>query len=272
MIEAGGPSRRHAWLGLGRCSLSARAARPRPSRRCAAAGEDVPSRLSRGCFRRPPTRLALEAFRQGLRDLGYVEGQNIVIEYRHEGGGFGAAARPRRRAGWAKTGRARRGHDERALAVRRATTTIPIVFMGVTDPVTAGLVESLSRPGGNTTGITNIAAILTGKRLELLKETIPSLSRVAVLWDPQAPGSVPQWQESQLRARELGLQLPFDGGQQRRWLRGGVQRGGRGAQHRPVGDPQPSGQLQPEADCRSGRQPSATIDLRSLRTTRRTAA
>jgi ABC-type uncharacterized transport system substrate-binding protein len=58
-----------------------------------------------------------------------------------------------------------------ALAVRRATTTIPIVFMGVTDPVTAGLVESLSRPGGNTTGITNIAAILTGKRLELLKET-----------------------------------------------------------------------------------------------------
>ena len=79
--------------------------------------------------------------------------------------------------------------------------------MGVTDPVVAGLVESLSRPGGNTTGITNIAAVLTGKRLELLKATLPGLSRVAVLWDPQAPGSVPQWQESQLRARELGLQL-----------------------------------------------------------------
>jgi putative ABC transport system substrate-binding protein len=77
----------------------------------------------------------------------------------------------------------------------------------VTDPVTAGLVQSLSRPGGNITGITNIAAILTGKRLELLKETLPGLSRVAVLWDPHAPGSVPQWQESQLRARELGLQL-----------------------------------------------------------------
>ena len=79
--------------------------------------------------------------------------------------------------------------------------------MGVTDPVTAGLVESLARPGGNTTGITNMAAILTSKRLELLKETIPVVSRVAVLWDPQAPGSVPQWQESQLPARELGLQL-----------------------------------------------------------------
>jgi putative ABC transport system substrate-binding protein len=94
-----------------------------------------------------------------------------------------------------------------ALAVKKATAAIPIVFMGVTDPVTAGLVESLPRPGGNTTGITNIAAILTGKRLELLKETIPKVSRVAVLWDPQAPGSIPQWQESQLPARELGLQL-----------------------------------------------------------------
>ncbi len=94
-----------------------------------------------------------------------------------------------------------------ALAAKNATKTIPIVFMGVTDPVVAGLVESLARPGGNSTGITNIAAILTGKRLELLKETVPKLSRVAVLWDPQAPGSAPQWKESLLPARELGLQL-----------------------------------------------------------------
>ena len=79
--------------------------------------------------------------------------------------------------------------------------------MGVTDPVTAGLVDSLARPGGNITGITNMAAILTGKRLALLKETIPNLSHVAVLWDPKAPGSVPQWHESQQPARELGLQL-----------------------------------------------------------------
>ena len=149
----------------------------------------------------------LEAFRQGLRELGYVEGQNLVIEYRHEGGGFGrlpdlAAELVRQRPDVlvAVTTNA-------ALAMRRATTTIPIVFMGVTDPETAGLVESLSRPGGNTTGITNIATILTGKRLELLKGNLPRLSRVAVLWDPQAPGSVPQWQESQVRARELGLQL-----------------------------------------------------------------
>ena len=149
----------------------------------------------------------LEAFRQGLRDLGYIEGQNIVIEYRHEGGGFERL--PELAAGLL-------GHKpdvlvavttNAALAAKRATTTIPIVFMGVTDPVAAGLVESLAKPGRNATGITNIAAILTGKRLELLKDTVPNVSRVAVLWDPKAPGSLPQWQESQMPARELGLQL-----------------------------------------------------------------
>jgi len=148
----------------------------------------------------------LEAFRQGLRDLGYVEGQNVTIDFRH-------------------TDKFERLPDlaadlvrlkidvlvavttNAALAAKNATNTIPIVFMGVTDPVVAGLVDSLARPGGNSTGITNIAAILTGKRLELLKETVPKLSRVAVLWDPQAPGSAPQWKESLLPARELGLQL-----------------------------------------------------------------
>ena len=70
-----------------------------------------------------------------------------------------------------------------------------------------GLVDSLARPGGNITGFTNIGAVLAGKRLELLKETIPKLSRVAVLWNPQDPSSAQQWKESQLPARELGLQL-----------------------------------------------------------------
>jgi putative ABC transport system substrate-binding protein len=149
----------------------------------------------------------LEAFRQGLRELGYVEGQNLVVDYRHEGRGFerlpdlaDELVRQKPDVLVAVTTNA-------AQVAKKATTTIPIVFMGVTDPVTAGLVQSLSRPGGNITGITNIAAILTGKRLELLKEAVPNLTRVAVLWDPNAPGSVPQWQESQLRARELGLQL-----------------------------------------------------------------
>ena len=94
-----------------------------------------------------------------------------------------------------------------ALAAKNATRTIPIIFYTVTDPVAAGLVDSLTRPGGNITGITDIGAVLSGKRLELLKETIPKLSRVAVLWDPQNPGNAQQWKESQLPARELGLQL-----------------------------------------------------------------
>jgi putative ABC transport system substrate-binding protein len=149
----------------------------------------------------------MEAFRQGLRDLGYVEGQNITIEFRHEGRTFDrlpdlAAELLRLRVDVlvAVTTNA-------ALAAKQATSTTPIVFMGVTDPVEAGLVETLARPGRNITGITNIAAVLTGKRLELLKETIPKLSRVAILWDPKAPGSAPQWKESQLLARELGLQI-----------------------------------------------------------------
>jgi putative ABC transport system substrate-binding protein len=94
-----------------------------------------------------------------------------------------------------------------ALAAKNATRTIPIVFYFVGDPVAAGLVDSLPRPGGNITGFTIIATVLAGKRLEILKETIPKLSRVALLWNPQDPSSAQQWKESQLPARELGLQL-----------------------------------------------------------------
>jgi len=149
----------------------------------------------------------LEAFRQGLRELGYIEGENLVIEFRHEGGGFGRLPalaaellEPKPDVLVAVTTNA-------AQAAKQATTTIPIVFMGVTDPVTTGLVDSLAQPGGNITGITNMAALLTSKRLELFKETLPQVSHVAVLWDPHAPGSVPQWQASQQPAQELGLHL-----------------------------------------------------------------
>ena len=148
----------------------------------------------------------LEAFRQGLRNLGYVEGQSIAIDFRHTDK-FERLPDLAAELVRLKIDVLVAVTTNAALAAKNATNTIPIVFMGVTDPVTAGLVDSLARPGGNSTGITNIAAILTGKRLELLKETVPKLSRVAVLWDPQAPGSEPQWKESHLPARELGLQL-----------------------------------------------------------------
>ena len=149
----------------------------------------------------------VEALRQGLRDLGHVEGKNIAIEYRYAD---------------AKSDKLRALADElvhlnvdllvvattaAVQAAKNATKTIPIVFFGVTDPVAAGLVDSLARPGGNITGFTNIASVLSGKRLELLKETVPKLSRVAVLWNPQDPSSAELWKESLHPARELGLQL-----------------------------------------------------------------
>src|ERR1700747_156963 len=119
----------------------------------------------------------LEAFRQGLRELGYVEGQNIIIEYRREAGGFERLPALAAELVALKIDVLVAVSTNAALAASKTTTTIPIVFMGVTDPITAGLVDSLPRPGKNTTGITNMAAILTGKRLELLKETIPKVSR-----------------------------------------------------------------------------------------------
>ena len=149
----------------------------------------------------------LEAFRQGLRDFGYTEGQNILIDYRHESGGFELLPALAAELIHLNIDVLVAVTTNAALAAQKTTRTIPIVFMGVTDPITAGLVDSLARPGRNSTGITNMAAILTGKRLELLKETIPKVRRVAVLWDPQAPGSKPQWDESQQPARALGLQL-----------------------------------------------------------------
>jgi putative ABC transport system substrate-binding protein len=90
--------------------------------------------------------------------------------------------------------------------LKNATKSIPIVFYTGGDPVEVGFVDSLARPGGNITGVTAISTELSGKRLELLKETISKLSRVGVLWNPQSP-TASAWNESQLPARELGLQL-----------------------------------------------------------------
>ena len=149
----------------------------------------------------------LEAFRKGLRQLGYVEGQNIVIEYRHSDRDFERLPALAAELAGLDIDVLVAVTTNAALAARKTTATIPIVFMGVTDPVAAGLVESLARPGGNSTGITNMAASLAGKRLELLKETLPDMARVAVLWDPKAPGSIPQWQESQAPAARLRLKL-----------------------------------------------------------------
>jgi ABC-type uncharacterized transport system substrate-binding protein len=149
----------------------------------------------------------LETFRRELRALGYIEGKNLAFEYRY------AEGKPKRFPALAeelvrlKVDVLVMPGTPAALAAKNATRTIPIVFVAVADPVPTGLVDSLSRPGGNITGVTEISEILAGKRLELLKETLPKLSRVAVLWNPQNPGNAQQWKESQQPARDLGLQL-----------------------------------------------------------------
>ncbi len=151
----------------------------------------------------PPDPL-LDAFRQGLRELGYEEGRNISIEYR-----------------WAE------GRDERlpglaadlvrlkvdvivagagaVEAAKHATTTIPIVMPVSGDPVRAGLVASLARPGGNITGLTSLSGELPGKWMELLKEILPRVSLLAVLWDPASDPS--QVKTSEIAARSLGVRL-----------------------------------------------------------------
>ena len=142
-----------------------------------------------------------------FRALGYVEGKNIAFEYRYADNKLDrllvlADELVRQKVDVLVT-----TSTAEALAAKNATRTIPIVFLGTGDPVAAGLIDSLARPGGNITGFTTIAPVLAGKRLELLKETVPNLSRVAVLWNPQIPGVETQWKESQLAALELGLQL-----------------------------------------------------------------
>ncbi len=146
-----------------------------------------------------------ESFRQGLRDLGYVEGKNIVIEYRYAEGKLdrlsGLAAELVR----LKVDVIVATGTTPSLAVMKATTTIPIVTTVSRDPVKAGLVASLARPGGSITGLTSVALDLEGKRLELLKETLPKVKRVAFIH--RAFGV--RGKEIQATARELGITLQY---------------------------------------------------------------
>lgn len=159
---------------------------------------------------RPPSRIASspsgrDLFWREFGALGYTEDKNVAFEYR-------SAANNRDRLPALADELVRLKVDvivaaaiDEANSAKQATRTIPIVFFSSSDPVENGLVASLARPGGNLTGFITSQTLLTGKRLELLKETIPTLSRVAVLRDPRSP--VDQWKENQLAAKALGLQL-----------------------------------------------------------------
>jgi putative ABC transport system substrate-binding protein len=124
-----------------------------------------------------------ESFLREFHKLGYVEGKNIAFEYRFADDKYDRLPALADELVRLKVDVLVTPATTGALALKNATRTIPIVFLGVSDPVALVLVDSLARPGGNITGFTSIEAVLAGKRLELLKETVPKLSRVAVLWD-----------------------------------------------------------------------------------------
>jgi putative ABC transport system substrate-binding protein len=150
----------------------------------------------------------ISGLQRELRALGYIEGKNIAFEYRYAEDKLDRTSALADELVGLKVDVIVAAGATDVLAAKSATSTIPVVFLeSGFDPVAQGLVASLGRPGGNITGFTTIAWVLAGKRLELLKETIPKLSRVAVLWDPKAPASVPQWKESQQVAQQLGLQV-----------------------------------------------------------------
>jgi putative tryptophan/tyrosine transport system substrate-binding protein len=147
----------------------------------------------------------IEVIRRELHALGWVEGKNIAFEYRYTEGKLERLPALADELVRLKVDVILTGTTPNARALKSATGTIPIVFSTAGDPVVAGLVDSLARPGGNITGFTTISPVIAGKRLELLKETVPKLPRVAVLWTPRQ--SDQSWKQSQLAARELGLQI-----------------------------------------------------------------
>jgi putative ABC transport system substrate-binding protein len=157
----------------------------------------------------PPTRVRFDAFQQGLREQGYMEGRNVAFELCYARGKYElfsdlAAELVRLKVDIIVTP----GNTPATLAAKRATSTIPIVFMGAGDPVALGFVASLARPGGNITGVsTRVGPEIVGKQLELLKEAVPKLSRVAVLNNPTGPDTRAYIREAEVAARSLKVQL-----------------------------------------------------------------
>jgi len=160
----------------------------------------------------PATTHFREAFRQGLRDLGYVEGRNLVIEYRFAEGKIERFPAVAAELIALNVDVIVAVNQLAATAATQVTKTLPIVFVSVGDPIDSGLVTSLAHPGGNVTGLSNISPELVAKSLELLKQAAPSVSRVAVLWQPGAADERTQKNRvnrAKVAARALAVQLQF---------------------------------------------------------------
>jgi len=154
-----------------------------------------------------PTRI--EAFRQGLRELGYIEGKNIVIEWRHHEGNIDRLPTLAAELARLKVDIIITVGPPAARAAKEATVTIPIVMVQAGDPVGSGFVASLARPGGNITGLSSLDPELSGKRLELLKEIVPRLSRVAVFGTSTSPDNAQSLREVELAAGAMKLKLQY---------------------------------------------------------------
>ncbi len=148
-----------------------------------------------------------EVFRQGLRDLGYVEGQNLAMEWRFTEGNLDRLAETATELVRLQMDIIVTTGTPATRAAMHATTTIPIIMVSAGDPLRAGLVASLARPGGNVTGSTILGPELSAKRLQLLKEILPTASRVAFLWNPTNPANVLHFEDIQAGARALGVTL-----------------------------------------------------------------
>jgi putative tryptophan/tyrosine transport system substrate-binding protein len=155
---------------------------------------------------RPP-KAFVEPFQQGLWERGYVEGQNVVVKFMFTDGSVDELPRLAEELVRLNVDVILASAAPAALAAKEATTLVPIIFVGVALPVEIGLVPSLARPGGNITGVAVHPADLSGKRLELLRELVPKLTRVAVLWDQANPTNPIQLEGAQVAARTLGMQL-----------------------------------------------------------------
>jgi putative ABC transport system substrate-binding protein len=153
-----------------------------------------------------PPKTWVEAFQQGLRERGYVDGQNVVVEFRFTDGSVDQLPQLAEELVRLKVDVILASTAPSALAAKKATASVPIVFV-VTNPVEIGLVPSLGRPGGNITGLAQNPSDLAGKRLELLREVLPKLRRVAVLWDLGNPTHPVRLEEAEVAARTLGMQL-----------------------------------------------------------------
>jgi putative ABC transport system substrate-binding protein len=148
----------------------------------------------------------LDAFRKGLRELGYVEGRNLIIEYRSaDGRSERFAALATELVGLKVDLIVTRGTPA-ALAAKNATRTIPVVMANAGDPVDSGLVTSLARPDGNVTGLSSLTVNLEAKRFGLLRELVPGIARIAALYNMSRPANPPQWKEIETAARSLSIQ------------------------------------------------------------------